>query len=145
MPRPFRLRPQVPTENDVEAGCLTILELHSYWTVKLHAGVFKTLDGRRHIHGVKKGTPDYACLHEVHRNFLLEVKRPGADLSDDQVVQIGLLELRYRLPIVVVDSPKQLSDFLVEHEKQRARLSDAPEQSQSNPYRKEVLRDGPTH
>lgn len=115
--RPFRLAAPKPKENDIEAGCMTILQLHSYWVVRLHAGVFQTLDGRRHVHGVKKGTPDYACLHERHRAFLLEVKRPGGVLSPDQEVQIGLLKLQYRLPIVVVESAEELCNFLAKHER----------------------------
>jgi hypothetical protein len=116
-PRPFRLTPPAISENDVEAGCMTILQLHSYMPVRLHAGVFQTLDGRRHIHGVKKGMPDWACLHEFHRSFLLEVKRPGGELSSDQQVQIALLKAQYRLPIVVVETVDQLCDFLAQHER----------------------------
>jgi len=115
--RPFRLTSLQPSENDIEAGCITILELHNYWVVRLHAGVFKSLDDRRHIHGVKKGTPDYACMHEFHRNFLLEVKRPGGKLSPDQETQIGDIRFRFRLPIVVVSSVDELCNFLAQHER----------------------------
>jgi len=117
MMRPFRLTSLQPSENDIEAGCITILELHNYWVVRLHAGVFKSLDDRRHIHGVKKGTPDYACMHEFHRNFLLEVKRPGGKLSPDQETQIGDIRFRFRLPIVVVSSVDELCNFLAQHER----------------------------
>ena len=116
MARPFRLTAPVASENDIEAGCMTILALHHYWVVKLHAGVFKSLDDRRHIHGVKKGTPDYICAHEIHRNFLLEVKRPGGVLSLDQQVQIEFLKRNYGLPIVVVESAEELCNFLAQHE-----------------------------
>lgn len=126
MSRPFRLTPPPISEDDVEAGCITILELHNYWVVRLHAGVFKSLDDRRHIHGVKKGTPDYACLHEFHRNFLLEVKRPGGVLSDDQRSQIAYLELKFRLPIVVVESANELCNFLAEHERWSRILAQPP-------------------
>ena len=112
----FRLRAPQPSENDVEAGCLTILALHNYWVVRQHAGVWRSLDGKRYLHGVTKGTPDYACLHGIHRNFLLEVKRPGGQLSLDQIAQIGLIELRYGLPIVVVQSADELCEFLAKHE-----------------------------
>lgn len=117
MGKAFRLTAPIASENDIEAGCITILELHNYWVVRLHAGVFQTLDGRRHVHGVKKGTPDYACLHEFHRNFLLEVKRPGGTLSDDQRAQIQMLEWRFNLPIVVVESANELCNFLAKHER----------------------------
>jgi hypothetical protein len=79
--------------------------------------VYQTLDGRRHVRGVPKGTPDYACLHERYRNFLLEVKRPGGDLSDDQKAQIADIERQYRLPIVVVEHVEQLGNFLARHER----------------------------
>ncbi|HEY1876923.1 MAG TPA: VRR-NUC domain-containing protein [Rhizomicrobium sp.] len=117
MSRPFRLTAPRASENDIEAGCITILEMHNYWVVKLHAGVFKSLDDRRHVHGVKKGTPDYICAHEFHRNFLLEVKRPGGVLSPDQEAQIAFLQLKYRLPIVVVESAEALCNFLAQHER----------------------------
>jgi hypothetical protein len=113
----WKLRAPRASENDIEAGCKTLLALHGYWVVRLHAGVFQSLDGRRHIHGVTKGTPDYACLHEFHRNFLMEVKRPGGALSWIQQKQIKLLRLQYHLPIVVVESADDLSLFLLEHEK----------------------------
>lgn len=117
MTRPWRLTAPKPSENDVEAGCKTILSLHNYWVIRLHAGVFQTLDGRRHVHGVKKGTPDYACLHERHRGFLLEVKRPGGALSLDQEREIEYLELIFHLPVVVVESVEDLSFFLAQHER----------------------------
>jgi len=116
MSAPWKLRAPRASENDIEAGCKTILAMHGYWVIKLHAGTFKSLDDRRHVKGVPKGTPDYACLHEFHRNFLLEVKRPGGELSWDQQAQIKLLRLQYRLPIVVVYSADDLSAFLEEHE-----------------------------
>jgi hypothetical protein len=117
MSRPFRLRALAIAENDVEAGCITILQLHNYWVVRLHAGTFKSLDGKRHIRGVPKGTPDYACLHESHRNFLLEVKRPGGSLSDQQALQIDVIRQNYGLPVVVVESAEELCNFLAQHER----------------------------
>jgi hypothetical protein len=116
-PRPFKLTPPQLSENDVEAQCKTVLALHRYLVIRLHAGVYQTLDGRRHVRGVPKGTPDYACLHERYRNFLLEVKRPGGDLSDDQKAQIADIERQYRLPIVVVEHVEQLGKFLARHER----------------------------
>lgn len=117
MSRPFRLTPPQISENDVEAGCKTILQLHQYWVIRLHAGVFQSLDGRRHIRGVPKGTPDYACLHGRFRGFLLEVKRPGGELSPEQELQISLLRRSLDLPIVVVESVDQLCNFLATHER----------------------------
>jgi DNA (cytosine-5)-methyltransferase 1 len=115
--KPFRLYAPVPSENDVEAGCIAILNLHRYWIVRLHAGLFQSMDCRRKIRGVSKGTPDYACLHERHRNFLMEVKRPGAVLSDDQKIQIAVIRQDFGLPVVVVNSIEALAEFLAEHER----------------------------
>lgn len=117
MSKPFRLTPPQISENDVEAGCKTILALHSYWVIRLNAGVFKSMDGNRHIRGVPKGTPDYACLHGRFRNFLLEVKRPGGDLSPEQELQITVLKRQWDLPIVVVETVDQLCNFLAAHER----------------------------
>ena len=117
MSRPFRLTPPPISESDVIAGCKTVLALHRYWLVRLHAGVFQTLDGIRKIRGVTKGTPDYACLHGFYRNFLLEVKRPGGVLSPDQELQISLLRRNFELPIVVVETVDQLCNFLAKHER----------------------------
>ena len=116
MPRPFKLTPPSLSENDVEAQCMTILQLHSYLVIRLHAGVYQTLDGARYVHGVPKGTPDYACLHETHRNFLLEVKRPKGQLSPEQEVQIAMIRQRFKLAIVVVESVEQFCTWLARHE-----------------------------
>jgi hypothetical protein len=116
MSRHFRLTAPRLTENDVEAQCMTILQLHNYWVKKLHAGVFKTLDDRRHVHGVPKGTPDYVCLHGRHRGFLLEVKRPGGKLNPDQEIQIAVIREQFELPVVVVESVEDLCNFLAKHE-----------------------------
>lgn len=117
MSRPWRLTPPVASENDVEAGCKTLLELHRWWCRKLHAGVFKTLDGTRHVYGVRKGTPDYVCLHAKHRGFLLEVKRPGGQLSLYQVSEIDAIRRQWDLAIAVVEDVKELAQFLREHER----------------------------
>jgi hypothetical protein len=115
--KPFRLVAPTPSENDVEAGCLTILNLHHYWVVRLHAGLFQSMDCLRKIKGVDKGTPDYACLHERHRNFLMEVKRPGGALNDNQKIQIANLQRNFGLPVVVVESAEELCNFLARHER----------------------------
>ncbi|HZF23986.1 MAG TPA: hypothetical protein VE030_11045 [Burkholderiales bacterium] len=114
--RPFRLTPPPISEDDIEAGCKTVLALHSYLVIRLHAGVYKTLDGARHVHGVPKGTPDYACLHEFHRNFLLEVKRPGGKLNPDQETQIAAIRQQYRLPVVVAEGVEEFCNWLARHE-----------------------------
>jgi hypothetical protein len=115
MSHPWRLTSWTPSENDVEAGCLTILEFHKYYVQRVPCGTFLTLDGR-YQKGAPKGTPDYACMHAHYRNFLLEVKRPGGRLSPDQEKRIEFIRLHYELPIVVVKSVDELCDFLAKHE-----------------------------
>ena len=113
----FRLTPPPISENDVEAGCMTILELHHYAVYRLHAGLFESLDGKRKIYGARKGTPDWICIHEQHRGFLMEVKRPGAKLSPDQESEIAMIRLRFSVPVVVVESAEGLCNFLARHER----------------------------
>ena len=117
MTRPFRLRAPQISEDDVEAGCKTILALHNYWVGRLNAGLFKSWDGQRPIRGVPKGTPDYVCCHGRHRNFLLEVKRPGGKLNPDQEIQIQVIRDQFELPVAVVESVDELCNFLAQHER----------------------------
>jgi hypothetical protein len=114
----FRLTsPRVKlVENDVEKGCLDLLRLRSYWPVRLHAGRYKTLDGRRWITGVEKGTPDYALEHAIFPGFLLEVKRPGEVASLEQAAKHREIYLGYRLAICTVDSVESLARWLDGHQ-----------------------------
>jgi len=111
-PSKFRLTPPVVrlSENDIEAQCLDLLGLRGFWPIRLHAGRFKTADGKRWITGVEKGTPDWAAVKAP--SFLVEVKRPGGSLSPEQQRRIRELTLGYHLPIVVVESVEELEDWL---------------------------------
>lgn len=111
----FKLASPTLVENDVERQCLDFLRLRGYWPVRLHAGTFKSLDGKRHIKGVEKGTPDYAVLHGYRVAFLLEVKRPGGVLSPEQVAKMNELEL-WPLVVVAVDSVAALKQWLDKRE-----------------------------
>ena len=55
MSRAFRLRePKLHVvENHVESACLDMLRVRGYWPVRLHAGTFKSADGKRWIKGVE--------------------------------------------------------------------------------------------
>ena len=121
MPKPARAWKLIPpprlVENDVERQCLDLLRLRGYWPVRLHAGTFKTADGARWIKGVDKGTPDYAALHARHRGFLLEVKRPGGELSPAQTFKINELRQGYRLAVAAVDTATALAAWLEAHER----------------------------
>jgi len=147
MSRAFRLEPDQLSEKDVAKQCMTILALHHYLVIRCNAGIFRPIeDGKptdccpdganpdltlaeifgasrqkaprqRAIHGAEKGFPDYACLHGYHRNFLLEVKRPGGKLSADQEARHADIQLRYGVPIAVADSVDALCNFLAQHER----------------------------
>jgi hypothetical protein len=113
----FRLTPDPPLcENDVERACLDLLALRGYWVGRNHCGTFKSADGRRWIKGAPKGTPDYTTVHEHFPGFLLEVKRPGGDVSPEQKTKITEIRLGYRLAIAVVDTVEALAVWLEQHE-----------------------------
>ena len=116
MPRPWRLTSPQLVENDVEDQCKTILEMKGWKAYRLNAGIFQSLDARRKFPGAPKGTPDYICARGV-RCFLLEVKRPGGQLSEVQKAEISYLRQYYGLRVVVVDHVDQLCNFLAEHER----------------------------
>jgi hypothetical protein len=115
--RPFRLRsPKLKlTENDVERACLDVLAYRGYKVVRHQVGRFKTVDGRWITIG-ETGMPDYICLHATRPAFLLEVKRPGAVLSSEQLVKIRQLEIGYGLAVALVDGVEALADWLARHE-----------------------------
>jgi hypothetical protein len=83
----------------------------------VHSGTFKSLDGRRFIKGAPKGTPDYSAHHARHRGFLLEVKRPGAELDPVQRSKIHEIDWAFRIPIAVVDTVDALAAWLAGHER----------------------------
>jgi hypothetical protein len=118
----FRLTPPRPprlNENDVERACVDVLRYRGYYVIRLHAGRFKTADGRRWITGVDKGTPDYATVHERFPGFLLEVKRTGASPTPEQTNKHRELWIGYRLAIVSVDDVAALVLWLDQHERKR--------------------------
>jgi len=118
--RHFRLTPPPPLrENDIERACLDLLRYRGYWVGRNHCGRFKTPDNKRWITGEPKGTPDYTCLHERFPGFLLEVKRPGGETSDDQKQRILEIRLGFRLAIAVVDTVDALVLWLRQHEAQK--------------------------
>jgi hypothetical protein len=108
----FKLRPPVLklSENDVESGCLDILRLRNYWPVRLHAGLFKSADGKRWIRGVEKGTPDYLAVRPP--SFFMETKRPDGILSDDQKRKIDHLQRFFGLETIVVEGAEELLAWL---------------------------------
>jgi hypothetical protein len=116
MPR-FRLKsPRVKlVENDIEKACADFLNLHGYRLERLHAGRFKTLDGR-YITGAEPGTPDWVAIHGRHRAFYLETKAPGGALSDSQAWMHRVLTAGYRLQVATIDDATELERWLHAHE-----------------------------
>jgi hypothetical protein len=113
----FRLTAPPPlVENDIERQCLDLLRLRGYWPVRLHAGTFRSVDGKRWIRGVEKGTPDYGALHELYPGFLLETKRPGGSPSRLQSAAIRNLQMGYRLAVCVADGALAFAAWLDRHE-----------------------------
>jgi hypothetical protein len=113
----FRLTsPQVKlVENDVERACVDLLRLRGYYVVRLQSGLFRTPDGRW-IRIGEPGLPDYACLKN---DFFLEVKRPGAKLSEVQVNKIFELEAAHKIAVATVDSVERLEEWLKKFENSR--------------------------
>jgi hypothetical protein len=115
---PFRLKPPPKprlSENEIERSCLDILRLRGYLVLRQQSGLFKTPDGRW-IRLGEKGIPDYAAVHRLHPGFLLEVKRPGGQLSPDQQNKIQEYRVCHRIAVAVIDSVEALSEWLNEHE-----------------------------
>ena len=113
----FRLTsPKVKlAENDVERACVDLLRLRGYYVVRLQSGLFRTPDGRW-IRIGEPGLPDYACLKN---DFFLEVKRPGAKLSEVQVNIIFELEAAHKIAVATVDSVERLIAWL-DRQKEKA-------------------------
>jgi hypothetical protein len=103
-----------PSESDVARRCLRLLRQRGFWITRIHAGLFKSLDGERFIHGPTREHQDYAAV--IEPSFLLEVKRPGGRLSDVQREKILEIESLHHLKVAVVDSPDQLASWLDQHQ-----------------------------
>ena len=117
MPANFKLKaPKVKLrEKDVIQACLDLLRMRGYYPQRQHCGVFKTLDGRTVTVG-EKGTPDYTVTHRSRPAFHLEVKRPGGDLSPEQILKHAEMRQGFGLWIVVVERVEDLAKFIAEHE-----------------------------
>ena len=94
-----------------------MLGYRGYWVIRVHTGTFKSADGKRWITGAKKGTPDYVAVHERFPGFLLEVKRPGAEPSPEQIKKHREIRIGFRLAILTVDSVEKLLAQLAQHER----------------------------
>lgn len=95
------------SENDVEKQCLDLLRLYGQNAIRLHAGTFVSLDGKRHVKGVETGTPDY-CVPA----YYVETKRPGKRATPEQERKIWELKKFWGLDTAVVSDPDELLEFL---------------------------------
>jgi hypothetical protein len=114
----FRLKPPKTlrlVENDVERQCLDALRYRQYRPERLHAGRFKSLDGRRYITAHPKGTPDYVVTHSLYPAFYMEVKRPGETTAPEQDIKHAELRLN-GLTVVWVDGFEVLLRWVERHE-----------------------------
>jgi len=113
----YRLLMQGVPESATVRACLDLLNVRGWFPLRVLCGVFQTLDGKRHVSGPPKGTPDYACLHWHYPAFLLETKRPiGGVLAEAQVQRQHIIHTGYHLPILVCADAHELTVWLDEHE-----------------------------
>jgi hypothetical protein len=108
----FKLRPDEPSENDIEATCCDLLERRGYFPVRVHCGRFRTPDCKRWLTGNPTGTPDWLAVHATFRPFFMEVKRPGEKPSAAQRTRIHQLRHGLRLAVAVVSSREALFAWL---------------------------------
>lgn len=114
--RPFKLSPPPPLrERDVISACLDLLRYKGYFPIRVHSGLFKTLDGRILRMG-EPGIPDYACVHERYPGFLLETKRPGKVPTPDQEKKAQEIRLGYHLAVAAADDVAALARWIDKHE-----------------------------
>jgi hypothetical protein len=102
------------SESDVTKACLDLLRLHHWWPIRQHVGLFKTKD-KRWIRIGESGDPDYVVVRAP--SFFLELKRPGGELSLEQIARIHQLRQFYRLETVVVESVEELMEWLARYER----------------------------
>ncbi len=117
MPR-FRLTPPRVrlSEKDVTKACLHLLGLRGYYVIRNQSGLFRTPDHRWIRAGVR-GLPDYTALHPRWPGFLMELKRPGGQLSPEQVERIAEIRRGFGLALAVIDSVDALDEWLHQHER----------------------------
>jgi hypothetical protein len=113
----FRLQPPPALkEADVVEACCDLLALRGYKVIRQQVARAKTAAGNWLTIG-ELGMPDFIAMHGKFRSFLMEVKRPGGKLSPEQVFKIQQLQMGYRLAVAVVESSRELHDWLTQHER----------------------------
>lgn len=114
----FRLKsPRLQlSEKHVTKACLDLLRLHHWWPIRQHVGPFhpyKKFD--QVITMGEVGDPDYAVIKAP--SFFLELKRPGGELSPEQIARIYQLKQFYGLETLVVENVEELMAWLDRHER----------------------------
>ncbi len=92
-------RAQLP-ENALERQICDFCRIRGWLPIRIQAGVFRSLDGKRYISGAKKGTPDWVFIRR-DQCMLIEAKAPGGRVSAEQADFARLsaaLKLRYCMP-----------------------------------------------
>jgi hypothetical protein len=70
-------------ENHVENQLLDFMQLRGWSPVRILAGVFKSLDGKRHVRGAATGMPDW-LFYRGNQSLWIEAKAPRGKLSLEQ-------------------------------------------------------------
>ncbi len=98
-PRARKPRASLP-ENQLEKQICDFCVVRGWLPIRIQAGVFKSLDGKRHISGAPKGTPDWVFIRR-NTAMLVEMKSLRGKASKPQLdfaLQAVALKLAYYMP-----------------------------------------------
>jgi hypothetical protein len=96
-------------ENQIEKVCLDWLRVNGWYAVRLLAGVFKSLDGRRYVKAAEAGIPDWLVLRgDEYMLVEFKAKRGRAEISQ---TKWRLLADTLGLRHAVVRSIEDLKDW----------------------------------
>jgi hypothetical protein len=92
-PKRARLRKATAAlpENQLEAQIVDLLRCSGWRVARRQSGVFRSLDGKRHIHIGEKGEADWECIRRLEpgigrvEHFFMEVKAAGKFPDEDQL------------------------------------------------------------
>jgi hypothetical protein len=97
-----RRKPKL-AENDVEVALVGFLNAHGWRCIRLLAGTFKSMDGKRYVVGAPTGIPDWLCIRG-REFFLLEAKAPGRFVKPGSKQEIWIRQARQEgIPVFVAD------------------------------------------
>lgn len=95
-------RAPVLRESLVDDQIVGLLESRGWRCIRLLAGTFKSIDGRRFVVGAPTGIPDRICIRGAEY-FLLELKSAGGKLRPKQEFWIRQAR-QEQIPVFVADS-----------------------------------------